>query len=609
MFPFPPSPVFPEAIDSDETLFLVYNTTETRLATDNEAWSEEMDIVPVAADRPEIWADNGFGNIEGELFYYDTVEKNSDGKVNKLKRIGRNLGGERTSFNKSGTWVRSFVIAEHHNQLVNAIINVEDFVGENFSELEETLDWRIRHLAELGLVFDDYGCPTIDFTFNIIENDATTGILAEYLIEVQSTGQFSGFRLDFGDGSFTTTELSGQHRYALNTRIDPVVTVTNGNCQLLLTPAERENPTEPPAPVTPSVEIPIPEDIEFPDFEIVPCEIPPPQLEIPSIILPCTTAEGTTIPSVIIGPDLNLVSNVTITGLDFPIILVSHVTIEGPDFPIILVSEISIGPPIPSIIIIDPPIPSVIIIENETSLIGIDWGMAPQIGIDWGAQPKLDLEVTLTQPMQAVRKPIQLDPSLKSEFGEELGALLADEYTIEYEPIGIPDKIMLIAPSKEDLMIHHDLPEKIILEAARDLPKFIPLIAPEGFGKDIKILGPEKALPETIEILGISKITIEHDIPDSIKLDTIDLPRSLKLDVSDLPEYLEVRGMPSIIELRGMDLIPSVIEMIMPERQVEMIYRGSPIEMKLQIDTSALVTTDEQGNPRGQCFMMVPCNV
>src|SRR3989304_606611 len=189
MFPFPPSPVFPEAIDSDTTLFLVYNTTETRLAVDNEAWSEEIEIVPVDADKSEIWADNGFGNINEELFYYDAVEKNFDGKIYKLKRIGRNLGGDRPSFNKAGTWVRSFVIAEHHNQLVNAICKVEKFVGENFSELEETLDWRIRNLETLGVIFDDFGCPIVDFIFNIIEDDPTTGVLSRYTIQIVEPGQ------------------------------------------------------------------------------------------------------------------------------------------------------------------------------------------------------------------------------------------------------------------------------------------------------------------------------------------------------------------------------------------------------------------------------------
>ena len=69
---FPPTPVYPTDYDSDYTLFLVYNTSETVTTIDNLPWADEISIVPVAIDKSEIWADNGFATIEGELFYYDT---------------------------------------------------------------------------------------------------------------------------------------------------------------------------------------------------------------------------------------------------------------------------------------------------------------------------------------------------------------------------------------------------------------------------------------------------------------------------------------------------------------------------------------------------------
>ena len=37
---FPPVPVYPKAIDSNYTLYLVYNTTETKLAADNSPWAQ-----------------------------------------------------------------------------------------------------------------------------------------------------------------------------------------------------------------------------------------------------------------------------------------------------------------------------------------------------------------------------------------------------------------------------------------------------------------------------------------------------------------------------------------------------------------------------------------
>ena len=153
---FPPKQPYPKKYDNDSTLYLVFNTSETVTTEANNPWSDEISIKPVAQDKNEIWADNGFANIEGELFYYDSVEKNEYGKINKLKRCSRNIGGTHTKHNKSGSEVRGFVIAEHHNQIVNSILNIENFVGENFSEDQTTLDWRIRHLQALPVIFDDF---------------------------------------------------------------------------------------------------------------------------------------------------------------------------------------------------------------------------------------------------------------------------------------------------------------------------------------------------------------------------------------------------------------------------------------------------------------------
>jgi hypothetical protein len=222
MSQFPPEPVYPLAIDSDYTLLLVHNTSEAALTFDSEPWGEEITIKAVDADKEEIWADNGFANINGEMFYYDAVDKNDDGKVYKLKRCARNLGGAHTKFNAIGTMVRGFVIAEHHNTLVDAVVNVEKFVGYNFTTDRETLDWRIRNLRSIPIIFDDFGCPDVSFTFNIISEDPSEGTLARYKIQV--TGDFNQFSLNFGDGTSTVSIEEGEHRYSPNAKIDPVVT-------------------------------------------------------------------------------------------------------------------------------------------------------------------------------------------------------------------------------------------------------------------------------------------------------------------------------------------------------------------------------------------------
>ena len=208
---FPPTPVYPKALDSDYTLYLVYNTTETKIRSDNSPWSQEIDIIPVAADKAELWSSNGFANLDGELLYYDSVEYNEHNKVNKLKGCSRQIGGEKTKYNKKGSWIRSYVVAEHHNQLVTSIMKTQNFIGYNFDPRVETLDWRIRNLQELEVIFDDFTCPDISFTWNIIENSPVTGILAEYLIEITPPGSINNYKLDFGD------ENTLQHLYRVNT--------------------------------------------------------------------------------------------------------------------------------------------------------------------------------------------------------------------------------------------------------------------------------------------------------------------------------------------------------------------------------------------------------
>ena len=56
-------------------MFLVYDTAETITTEENLPWSDSISIKPVNPDAKEVWSNNGFANIEGELFYYDTVEK------------------------------------------------------------------------------------------------------------------------------------------------------------------------------------------------------------------------------------------------------------------------------------------------------------------------------------------------------------------------------------------------------------------------------------------------------------------------------------------------------------------------------------------------------
>ena len=351
---FPPIPTYPLAIDDDYTLFLVHNTSEAKTRSNNLPWSQEVEIEPVGADELEIWADNGFANISGELFYYDSVGKDSNGKVNSLKRCSRNIHGTRTKFNKSGSWVRGFVVAEHHNQIVGAILKIENFVGINFDTKKETLDFRIRHLNALSIIEDDHACPDITLEYKILTTGTgETGTLISYNLIIN--GFFKSFRLEFGDGNFTASNQTGTHLYAPNASIDPIVTVSNDTCQMVQTGVIRENPKEPQIEVpTSGFEIDVPEPPEFPPIVIPNIDTPQTTLTLPQINFPFE--------------------------LGFNDIGISGISINVP-------SIIMLEPPIPSVIMLEPPIPSVIT---------VDWGDAPSISVSFDDAPSIT--VTFDDP-------------------------------------------------------------------------------------------------------------------------------------------------------------------------------------------------------------------
>jgi hypothetical protein len=611
---YPPVPAYPNAIDSDYTLFAVYNTTETRLCSDNSAWADEIEIVP--STDFEIWADNGFGNISGELFYYDSVEKNSDGRVVKLKNCGRNLSGNKTKFNPKGTWVRSFVVAEHHNQLVDTILKIEDFVGYNFDPRQVTLDWRIRNLRALNVITDDFLCPDVNFTFNILENNPETGILARYNIQITPPGSINSFRLDFGDGDFTTTDLFGFHTYSQNAPIDPVLTLSNDKCQTISTPTQRTNPTEPPPIIADEFTVEIPEVPGVPDFTFVPCVVPEPQINIPPIVFPCPSVQVNGQPSVIIGPDINMVSQVTITGPDNPVqVLFSTVEIIGGfSIPSIVFFDV------PPTIVIDPPIPPTIVIVTQSSIaMGINFGEVPKIGIDWGAPPTMEVALTLAKPMRS----ISMGDSVQNEFGDEFADLFdaADHVKVGYSSLGIPTRIDIIPPVLPKLEIDSDnIPRSIKLEVDElTFPKNIKIHGPDSpiptvismdassIPKQV-MLTPSKDLPHQFELvtkIQSIELVMEKPIPDKISVEMIKpIPTNITVDGSTIPTVISVVGFKDIISIVG---FPDGIRLLPPETMppVEMVWKGDPIEVKLTMDN--LMTVNEDGETKAQCVMIVPC--
>lgn len=601
---FPPVPVYPKAIDSDYTLFLVHNTIETRLCSDNAPWSQQISIIAVGPNDNEIWPSNGFANVSGELLYYDSVGLDGNGKVNVLKKCARNLGGNKTQFNPKGTWIRSFVVAEHHNQIVESILKTENFIGYNFDPRQQTLDWRIRNLQALEVIFDDFNCPDINFTFNIVSNNPVTGILASYLVQV--SGNSNSYKLDFGDGTFTTTDFQGTHLYAVNAIVDPVVTVTNDQCQIIQTPYSRTESVEPPPQVVETFNIPIPEIPDVPPFTFVPCTVPQPDINLPPLVVPCISIEGQIgpIPSVIEGP--TFFSNITITGLT-PI--PSTIEITGPTIPPI----IEITPTIPPTIIIEPPIPpTIVIVPLQSSLVlSVDASDLPQLEVNWGMPPSMEVALTMAKQIKPPTK-FAADPSIANEFGVEFADLFAasNNLQVQYEAVSLPENIYIVAPD--------------------ELPKFtidssglqnIKIDASEVKIPDIKIYGPDNPIPTSIsfdasnipESVGLvyngdpipikveTEVTlkVENTLPERI---IIDMPNPIPDRIAvDMPDRIILDAPKSImLEIPENFGIPVLFPDKMPE--VEMVWRGAPIEVKITMDQ--IMAANENG---GSCVMIVPC--
>jgi PKD repeat protein len=662
---FPPVPVYPTGIDDDYTLYLVHNTTETILTSNNPAWSEEIAIKAQPAGALEIWSDNGFATIEGELLYYDSVDKDSNGMVCKLKRCLRNIGGKQTQFNPAGTWIRSFVIAEHHTQLVAAILDVEDFIGENFSPDEATLDWRIRHLNAEPIIFDDI-CPDVGFTFNVISSDPSTGSVASY--SVQSQGTTGSVQIQFGDGT-STTVLSGTHTYAPNATIDPVLVVSNGKCQIVQTPIE--NTTTPGVaqlptinPPAPPFTVPIPIPPQIPPFVFPSLFIPSLTIDFPPIIMPHIDLGPIVIPSAIsiFIPSVSLPSVISITPVNIPSVIQfqpsdplpsvisfdnvpsSFPLVQFGPAPSIIIATFATPPsfdvvqfgappsfqcvkfcsppsfaPIgftdaPSFVIATfGPAPSFQCIKfcSAPSFGPIEFGAAPSFAqIQFGPAPLLSV-VWGTPPAIGCSCTITCPTSTPASmamagFGLDADPNFGGELEVQYDVVDFPSEIKIVPPNIPPLEVKHDIPSTIRLE----MPEL----------KDIRLIGTD--IPSEIRIIPpdintmISVISFElpkeafkvqidaSSLPTVIGLEFPETMPDIKIDASSIPEFIKVVGMPDVITV--MHTIPSVITVDVPkDLKVPLVFEGPPLSAEVKINWGFEKVLEGVESPR--CFALVPC--
>lgn len=640
----PPKTVFPNNYDSDFTLYKVYDTAETVLKSDNLAWSEEIEIEPVAADKNEIWADNGYANISGELFYYDSVEKNANGKIYKFKNCSRNLGGERTRNNKAGTEVRGFVIAQHHNQLAYASINLQKYIGIDNSTDKKSLDWKINRLATTPNLLDDFTTPNVTFDFKILENDPFQGILTSYLLTIDGT--YDSTIIDFGDGTTTTDLGPGQHRYPPNVFPDPFAVIRNEKSEVVISPEIR--------PFTDSVnfasapdiislfEEPDPFDIPLPEIPVIPTftipTIPTPSniINTPPIVFPCLNVNTSgfsfpnisfpsiNIPTINIPSSINLVPSVLgISVLDVNVSLsisppIPSIISISPGIPsIIQISQI--GPLVPSIIswVSNPVIPSIISFANPPvfSVISVQGNFTVSLSIpdswpvisfatlvippiSFNDPPTLSCVVTIQCPSGGGAFTNRRPQTPLYDFPEDQ----LESLSLDGLDFGLPSEIFVRIPEISDIQIIHDIPAIIRVETPKipnikiDVPNF-------NIPEEIKL--NYEGLPSSIEL-------VANSLPKSISLDTSGLPKSIplevpkefpkiKIDASDIPDKIQVVGIPSTIELVG---APSEIKLVLPEKpEIELVYRGAPIDVKVNLDIGRLTGDSENA----QCVAIVPC--
>jgi PKD repeat protein len=639
---FPPKSTYPTKIDTDETLYLVYNTSEARTTVDVAAWSDEIEIVPVAADAPELWADNGFANIEGELFYYDSVAKNDDDKVYKLKRCIRGWGGKEPKFNSSGTYVRGFVVAEHHNQLVDAAIKIEKFI--------QPLALDVADLIEEELTDDDHKCPDVDFQFNINSTSNTGGTSATY--EVTITGAFTLFKIDFGDGT-TSTLRTGTHNYPPNSTIDPVVIVENNNCSTVITPSNRTPSVEPQITQdTVDFQLPlIPDPIEIPELNFTFPGLPETTFTMPPSVGPCFNLGPLgpiNVPSVIlVKPPINIPSRISFSPINIPsrISILSRVTIPSlirfanvpskisligpkipslirfaniPKFPsrisfvgvnipsviqlaggsINIPSRIQITGNIPSRITLSESIPSKITITGKIPK-KISFGKPPKISVKWGKPPKISVIMVCpsSTPEPAFRSMDYKSDPYSSEGFAPVGNS-TPVISANITDLGIPTEIKIVAPVFPT--IKHDIPTEIKVTGIK-----IPSL--------IKIRGPKTPIPSEIRIRSKipSQIVVKSTLPKSIKLDATDVPKVIKLDVpKEFPKIqFDLSTFPKSIKLDTPDTIkvdcrfPTEItaKLTLPENiSVPLVYNGGPIPFRF--DDNRV-----NGDNDYPCFAIIPC--
>lgn len=183
--------IFPEAVDSADTLYTVRNNAETTL-TQSLAFTGKFIVVGDTSPFP----DKGLIRVGTELIYY--AEK----ATGTFKTLIRGFAGSKQNQWPKGTRVAHSVEAEPHNAIKDAIINMEDYAGLETDPAADSLNGILKAQENRFLapkpIFRGIplkGPPPLQVRFQNFSNREAVRFL-----------------WDFGDGG-VSTEINPTHVY------------------------------------------------------------------------------------------------------------------------------------------------------------------------------------------------------------------------------------------------------------------------------------------------------------------------------------------------------------------------------------------------------------